>query len=332
MTGAFPYTRLRRNRQSDWVRRLVRETTVTVDDLIWPVFIVDGKDQKQPISSMPGVDRLSIDLLVEKAKQASDFGIPVIALFPYTDPSLKTERAEEAFNPNNLVCRAVSELKKVIPHVGIMCDVALDPYTSHGHDGIMVGNEIDNDLTLEAVVKQSLNQAKAGCDILGPSEMMDGRVGVMRDALEEGGFKNTLIMSYSAKYASKFYGPFRDAVGSKGALKGDKKTYQQDPANSDEALREVALDLDEGADMVMIKPGLPYLDIIRRVKDNFGVPTFAYHVSGEYAMIKAAGEKGWLDADACMFESIQSIKRAGADGILTYYAFDLAQKLQGKKS
>lgn len=325
--GKFPNTRLRRLRQDGWIRELTQETKLTPQNLIWPMFIIDGTKQKEPIASMPGVDRYSIDLAVEKAKEAYDAGIPAIAIFPKTDPKLKNEEGSEALNPDNLVCRTVQQIKKSVPKLGIMCDVALDPYTSHGHDGIMIGDSIDNDATLEIITQQSLIQAKAGCDILGPSEMMDGRVGVMRQALEKNGFKNTLILSYSAKYASAFYGPFRDAVGSKGALRGDKKTYQQNPANSDEALREVAMDLEEGADMVMIKPALPYLDIIRRVKDTFGVPTFAYHVSGEYAMIKAAGQLGWLDAEKCMAESILSIRRAGADGILTYFALDFAKSL-----
>lgn len=323
--GKFPNTRMRRLRQDGWIRDLTQETSLTPKNLIWPMFVIDGTKQKEPITSMPGVDRYSIDLAVEKAKEAYDLGIPAIALFPKTDPKLKNDQGSEALNPDNLVCRTVQQIKKSVPKIGIMCDVALDPYTSHGHDGIMIGDSIDNDATLEVITQQALVQAKAGCDILGPSEMMDGRVGVMRQALEKNNFKNTLILSYSAKYASAFYGPFRDAVGSKGSLKGDKKTYQQNPANSDEALREVAMDLEEGADMVMIKPALPYLDIIRRVKDTFGVPTFAYHVSGEYAMIKAAGQLGWLDENRCLIESLLSIRRAGADGILTYFALDFAK-------
>lgn len=325
--GKFPNTRLRRLRQDGWIRELTQETKLSAQNLIWPMFVIDGNKQKEPISSMPGVDRYSIDLAVEKAKEAYDAGIPAIAIFPKTDPKLKNDQGTEALNPDNLVCRTVQKIKAAVPHMGIMCDVALDPYTSHGHDGILIGDAIDNDATLEIITQQALVQAKAGCDILGPSEMMDGRVGVMRQALEKNNFKNTLILSYSAKYASAFYGPFRDAVGSKGALKGDKKTYQQNPANSDEALREVAMDLEEGADMVMVKPALPYLDIIRRVKDTFGVPTFGYHVSGEYAMIKAAAQLGWLDEQRCLVESLLSIRRAGADGILTYYALDFAKGL-----
>jgi porphobilinogen synthase len=325
MTSAkFPNTRLRRLRQEGWIRDLVQENRFTPQNLIWPMFVIDGKKTKEPISSMPGVDRYSVDLAVEKAKQAYDAGIPVVALFPKTDPKLKNDQGSEALNPDNLVCQAVQAIKKAIPKLGIMCDVALDPYTNHGHDGIMIGDTIDNDATLEVITQQALIQAKAGCDVLGPSEMMDGRVGVIRQALEKSNFKNTLILAYSAKYASAFYGPFRDAVGSKGALKGDKKTYQQNPANSDEALREVQMDLDEGADMVMIKPALAYLDVIYRVKQTFGVPTFAYHVSGEYSMIKASGQLGWLDENKAMMESLLAIRRAGADGILTYAALDVA--------
>lgn len=327
MSGTFPSVRLRRMRQEDWIRKLVQENTLSPQHLMYPMFVIDGSNQKEPIASMPGVDRLSIDVAVEKAKEAYDLGIPAIALFPKTDPKLKNEQATEALNKDNLVCRAVQKIKKAVPKLGIMCDVALDPYTSHGHDGILVGEKIDNDATLEIIREQALIQAQAGCDILGPSEMMDGRVGVIRQALEKNNLKDTMILSYSAKYASAFYGPFRDAVGSSGALKGDKRTYQQDPSNSDEALREVALDLEEGADMVMIKPALPYLDIIYRVKQTFKVPTFAYHVSGEYSMIKAAGKENWLDAHKAMMESLMSIKRAGADGILTYYAIEVAKSL-----
>lgn len=322
--GKFPGTRLRRLRQEGWIRDMVQETRLTPSNFIWPMFVIDGKNQIEPISSMPGIDRFSVDLAVEQAKRAFDAGIPVIALFPKTDAKVKNEQGSEALNENNLVCQAVRAIKKALPKMGVMCDVALDPYTSHGHDGIMIGDSIDNDATLEVITEQALVQARAGCDILGPSEMMDGRVGVIRQALEKNNFKNTMIMSYSAKYASAFYGPFREAVGSKGALRGDKKTYQQNPANSDEALREVALDLEEGADMVMVKPGLPYLDVIYRVKQTFGVPTFAYHVSGEYAMIKAAGQLGWLDEQRCLAESLLALRRAGADGILTYHALNFA--------
>ncbi len=329
--GKFPHTRLRRTRQEPWIRDLVQETRLSAKNLIWPVFVIEGEKKTEAISSMPGVNRLSIDVLVEKAKQAYGYGIPAIALFPKIDSTLKDEQGSEAINADNLMCRAVRRLKKEIPQLGVMCDVALDPYTSHGHDGIMIGDSIDNDATLEVIEQQALTLARSGCNILGPSEMMDGRVGVIRQALEKNGFKNTMILAYSAKYASGFYGPFRDAVGSKGALKGDKKTYQQDPSNSDEALREVSMDLQEGADMVMIKPALPYLDVIYRVKKEFGVPTFAYHVSGEYSMIKAAAQMDWLDEKRCMTESLLSIRRAGADAILTYYAFEFAQSLAERK-
>ena len=328
MNGSFPSLRLRRTRQEDWIRKLVQENTLTPQHLIYPMFVIDGARQKEPILSMPGIDRYSIDLAVEEAKKAYDLGIPAIALFPKTDIKLKDEKASEALNKNNLVCTAVQKIKKAVPKLGVMCDVALDPYTSHGHDGIIIGGKIDNDATLEIIREQAIIQAQAGCDILGPSEMMDGRVGVIRQALEKNGFKDTMILAYSAKYASAFYGPFRDAVGSKTSLQGDKRTYQQDPSNSDEALREVALDLQEGADMVMIKPALPYLDIIYRVKETFKVPTFAYHVSGEYAMIMAADKEKWLDGRKAMLESLMAIKRAGADGILTYYAMEFARDLE----
>ncbi len=325
--GTFPNTRLRRTRQAPWIRNLVEENHLSPHDLIWPLFIIEGKGVREPVPSMPGVERLSVDLLAGAAKEASKLGIPAVALFPKTDPKLKDERGSEALNPANLVCRAVRELKEKVPSLGVMCDVALDPYTSHGHDGLWINGDVDNDATLEVIVAQALVQAKAGCDILGPSEMMDGRVGAIRHALEESGFKNTLIMSYSAKYASAFYGPFRDAVASQASLKGDKKSYQQNPANGDEALREVALDLAEGADMVMVKPGLPYLDVVYRVKETFGVPTFAYNVSGEYAMVHAAAERGWVDGERVVMESLLAFKRAGADGILTYSALDVAKKL-----
>ena len=329
VVGAFPQTRLRRNRQSDWVRRLVQENELSVNDLIWPVFVIEGKNEREAIASMPGVERLSIDLLVEAAKKAVDVGIPAMAIFPNIDASVKDEKGSQSIHPDNLVCRAVRAIKDAVGnHMGVMCDVALDPFTSHGHDGIMVGDRIDNDLTLEALVAQSLNQAEAGCDILGPSDMMDGRVGAIRKALEEKGCKDTIIMSYATKYASAFYGPFRDAVGSKSSLKGDKRTYQQDPANSNEGLREVYLDLKEGADMVMVKPGIPYLDMVCRIKETFTAPTYVYHVSGEYAMLKAAEKNGWIDGEKAMLESLLSCKRAGADGILTYAAFDVAQKLK----
>ena len=316
---------MRRPRQAAWSRALVAETSLTASNLIWPMFVADGKKVRQPIASMPGVERLSIDLAVTAAEEAAELGIPAIALFPYTQPKLRDETAAEAFNPENLVCRAVRAIKKRVPKMGVICDVALDPYTSHGHDGLLIGGEIANDETLEALVRQSLVQAEAGCDVLAPSDMMDGRVGAIRQALEGRGLKNTLIMSYAAKYASAFYGPFRDAVGSSGTLKGDKHTYQMDPANSDEALREVALDLAEGADFVMVKPGMPYLDIVRRVHETFHVPTFVYQVSGEYAMLTAAFQNGWLTRECCVLESLLAFRRAGASGILTYFAVEAAR-------
>jgi len=318
--GSFPAVRLRRNRMQAWSRRLVAENVLTSADLIWPLFVSEGNSTRAPVASMPGVERISVDLAVAAAREAAALGIPAIALFPYTDPNLRSEDGSEAFNADNLVCRATRAIRKAKVDVGILLDVALDPYTSHGHDGLMVGGEIVNDLTLEALVRQSLVQAEAGCDIIAPSDMMDGRVGAIRKALEAHGYYNVQIMAYAAKYASAFYGPFREAVGSSATLKGDKRTYQMDPANSDEALREVALDIAEGADMVMVKPGMPYLDIVRRVKDTFGVPTFAYQVSGEYAMLSAAAQNGWLDGDKVMVESLLAFKRAGADGVLTYFA------------
>ena len=325
---SFPATRMRRLRRHDWTRRLVAESTLSAADFIWPLFVVDGEKRREPVASMPGVDRLSVDFIAGAAEEAAKLGIPVVALFPYTDPGLKTPDGREATNPSNLVCRAVREIKRTVPEIGLLCDVALDPYTSHGHDGVLVDGYVVNDETLEILAKQALVQAEAGCDIIAPSDMMDGRVGTIRAALEAGGFKNTLIMAYAAKYASAFYGPFRDAVGSAKSLTGDKRTYQMDPANSDEALREVALDLEEGADMVMVKPGMPYLDIIRRVKDEFGFPTFAYQVSGEYSMIMAAANKGWIDGDKAMMESLIAFKRAGADGVLTYFAPRAAEALK----
>jgi len=321
-------TRPRRLRQADWMRRLVRETALSVDDLIWPIFVVDGQNQRQPIESMPGVERVSVDLVAEKANEAAGLGIPCIALFPYTDPSAKTPGAEEAWNPDNLVNRATREIKKQVPDIGIMLDVALDPYNSDGHDGIVRDGIIMNDESLMALQQQALSHAEAGADILGPSDMMDGRVAIIRQALEQNDFPDVTILSYAAKYASAFYGPFRDAVGATGALKGDKKTYQMDPGNSDEALREVAIDLSEGADMVMVKPGMPYLDICTRVKREFGVPTYAYQVSGEYAMIQAAAQNGWIDGRAAMLESLAGFKRAGCDGILTYFARDVAKIIE----
>jgi porphobilinogen synthase len=320
--------RPRRLRQSEWSRRMVRENTLSADDLIWPIFIVDGQKTRVPVPSMPGVERLSVDEIVREAERAAKLAIPCIALFPYTDPTLRDDAGSEALNPDNLVCRALRAVKKEVPEVGILCDVALDPYTSHGHDGLMQGDVIVNDATVEVLTRQALVQAEAGCDIIAPSDMMDGRVGAIRSALDARGFEHVSIMAYAAKYASAFYGPFRDAVGSSKTLKGDKRTYQMDPANTDEALREVALDIDEGADMVMVKPGLPYLDIVARVKDTFGMPTFAYQVSGEYAMVKAAAQNGWLDGDKAMMESLIAFKRAGADGVLTYFAPMVAEKLK----
>ncbi len=325
---AFPAIRMRRNRRTPWSRALVRENTLTAHDLIWPVFVIPGRNRTEEVPSMPGVIRYSVDLLVDRVKEAADLGIPAVALFPNTPPELRSADAREAFNADNLVCQAVRAIKKAVPGIGVMCDVALDPYTSHGHDGLMEGDEILNDATLNALVKQSLVQADAGCDIIAPSDMMDGRIGYIRAALEKRSLKHVQIMSYSAKYASGFYGPFRAAVGSSGTLKGDKRTYQMDPANSDEAIREVALDLAEGADMVMVKPGLPYLDIVRRVKEHFGVPTFAYQVSGEYAMIMAACRNGWRDPAKVVPEALMAFKRAGADGVLTYFAVDVAKSLK----
>ncbi|MBO6899163.1 MAG: porphobilinogen synthase [Shimia sp.] len=323
----FPTARLRRTRQSAAVRGLVRQNTLTVNDLIWPVFVRDGESVEEPIPSMPGVYRRSVDKIVEAAKEAANLGIPVICLFPYTDPALKTEDCAEAWNPDNLSNRATRAIKEAVPDIAVMTDVALDPYNIHGHDGYVVDGEIVNDATVEALVKQALSQADAGADIIGPSDMMDNRIGAIRSALEAKGHKNVMLMSYAAKYASAFYGPFRDAVGASGALKGDKTTYQMDPANADEALRLVARDLSEGADMVMVKPGMPYLDICRNVKDAFGVPTFAYQVSGEYAMIAGAAQNGWIDGDKAMMESLMAFKRAGCDGILTYFAPEVARKL-----
>ena len=328
----FPSIRMRRNRQNPWVRRMVREHTLSADDLIWPLFVIEGDNKREKISSMPGVERLSIDLLVEQAVEAKQLGIPAIALFPNTPDNKRDDEALEAFNPDNLVCRAVRAIKRIVPDIGVICDVALDPYTSHGHDGLLVGDEIANDKTVEALIRQSLNQVEAGCDILAPSDMMDHRIGAIRQTLEENGHQNTLIMSYAAKYASAFYGPFRDAVGSSGMLKGDKLTYQMSPANTDEALREVELDIEEGADMVMVKPGMPYLDIVRRIKDEFQMPTFAYQVSGEYAMLMAAAQNGWLEREKIMMESLLGFKRAGCDGILTYFAKDAAIALKNQTS
>ncbi|MCA1907568.1 MAG: porphobilinogen synthase [Magnetospirillum sp.] len=322
-----PDTRLRRPRRHEWSRRIVAENVLTVADLIWPVFVVEGTNLRQDIASMPGVQRLSIDLLVDSARMAADLGIPAIAVFPSVDASLKTPDAREALNPDNLVCRAVAAVKKAVPHLGVICDVALDPFNSDGHDGIVRDGYVVNDETVDILARMAVVQAQAGCDVVAPSDMMDGRVKAIRDALEAAKLVDVQILSYAAKYASSFYGPFRDAVGSKGALKGDKKTYQMDPANSAEALREVAMDIAEGADMVMVKPGLPYLDIVRRVKESFQLPTLAYQVSGEYAMMKAAALNGWLDWDRVMLESLMAFKRAGADAVLTYCAPEAARLL-----
>ena len=319
--------RPRRNRQSEWVRRMVREHVLTADDLIWPLFLVDGERKRVPVSSMPGVERISIDEAVRDAERAAKLRIPCIALFPYTDPDLRDDTGSEALNPENLVCRAIRAIKNEVPDIGVLCDVALDPYTSHGHDGLLHDGEIVNDETVEVLVKQALVEAEAGCDIIAPSDMMDGRVGAIRRGLDAAGRIDVLIMAYAAKYASAFYGPFRDAVGSSATLVGDKRTYQMDPANADEALREVEMDLAEGADLVMVKPGMPYLDVLRLVKDAFAVPTFAYQVSGEYAMVMAAANNGWLDGEKAMMESLTAFKRAGADGILTYFAPQVAEKL-----
>jgi porphobilinogen synthase len=325
-------TRLRRNRKAEWTRRMVRENVLTADDLIWPLFVVDGSRTRIPVPSMPGVERLSVDEAMVEAERAADLAIPCLALFPYTDPALRDAEGSEALNPGNLVCRAIRSIKKAVPQIGVLCDVALDPYTSHGHDGLLRDGSIVNDETVAVLVKQALVQAEAGCDITAPSDMMDGRVGAIRAALDENGFTEVSIMAYAAKYASAFYGPFRDAVGSSATLTGDKRTYQMDPANCEEALREVELDISEGADMVMVKPGMPYLDILRRVKDAFGVPTFAYQVSGEYSMIMAAAQNGWLDAERAIFESLIAFKRAGACGVLSYFAPRVAQKLKSASS
>jgi porphobilinogen synthase len=327
--GRFPNTRLRRNRLSPWARALVSENALSAADLIWPVFVREGDNVREPVDAMPGVNRLSVDQVVEAAREARDLGIPAIALFPNTPEHLKTPDGVEATNDGNLVCRAIAALKAEVDGIGVMVDVALDPFTTHGHDGVMSGEEILNDETLDVLCRQALVQAQAGCDIISPSDMMDGRIGAIRKTLDENGFGNVSIMAYAAKYASGFYGPFRDAVGSSGNLIGDKRTYQMDPANSDEALREVAFDLDEGADMVMVKPGMPYLDVASRVKATFGVPTFAYQVSGEYAMIEGACRNGWLDREKVWPEAMLCFKRAGCDGVLTYAAVELAKRLKG---
>jgi porphobilinogen synthase len=321
--------RPRRNRKADWTRRLVAENVLTADDLIWPLFLVDGSKMRVAVPSMPGVERLSVDEAVRDAERAATLGIPCLALFPYTDPKLRDQDGTEALNPDNLVCRAIRAIKKAVPNVGILCDVALDPYTSHGHDGLLRDGVIINDDTVAVLVQQALVEAEAGADIIAPSDMMDGRVGAIRTGLDEADYTDVSIMAYAAKYASAFYGPFRDAVGSSKTLTGDKRTYQMDPANTEEALREVELDISEGADMVMVKPGMPYLDILQRVSDTFGMPTFAYQVSGEYAMIMAAAQNGWLDGERAMMESLIAFKRAGAAGVLSYFAPMVAEKLKG---
>ncbi|MBL0039777.1 MAG: porphobilinogen synthase [Xanthomonadales bacterium] len=327
---SFPNTRLRRMRRDDFSRRLMREHVLSANDLIWPVFVHEGKNRIEAVSSMPGVERVSIDVLLARAEEAATLGVPAIALFPVTPPEAKSLDGVEAWNPDGLAQRAVRALKSRFPELGVITDVALDPFTTHGQDGLIdEQGYVLNDITVAALVKQALSHAEAGADVVAPSDMMDGRIGAIRAELENNGFPNTRILAYSAKYASAFYGPFRDAVGSAGNLgKGNKYTYQMDPANSDEALREVELDLQEGADMVMIKPGLPYLDIVRRVKDAFGAPTMVYQVSGEYAMLKAAGQNGWIDERACALEALTSMKRAGADAILTYYAVEAARWLK----
>ncbi|MEM7746693.1 MAG: porphobilinogen synthase [Pseudomonadota bacterium] len=330
--GQFPMTRMRRNRKTSWSRRLNAENDLSVSDLIWPIFVIEGENLRQPVPSMPGVSRLSVDAIESAAQEALELGIPALALFPYTDSDKRTEDGAESYNPQNLVCRATRAVRDAGLDIGIVCDVALDPYTTHGHDGIMRGDEILNDETLEVLIRQSVVQVEAGCSIIAPSDMMDGRIGAIRRALEGRGYYNTQIMAYSAKYASCFFGPFRDAIGSNGILKGDKRTYQMDPANSDEALREIGLDLNEGADMIMIKPGMPYLDIIRRAKQEFGAPTFAYQVSGEYAMLQAASQNGWLDGEKAMMESLMAFKRAGCNGVLTYFAPEAARLLNRMKT
>ncbi len=328
VVGEFPNVRMRRLRSKKWIRDLVEETSISAKDLIYPMFVVEGQKVTQQISSLPGVERYSVDMLLPIAEKAVKSGIPLLALFPFTDPSLRTPKGDEALNDKNLVCRAVRAIKENFPEIGVLCDVALDPYTSHGHDGLLENGEIVNDKTIEVLCEQSLVQARAGCDVIAPSDMMDGRIGEIRKALDKEGFNHVSIMSYAAKFASCFYGPFRDAVGSRGVLTGDKKTYQMNPANTNEAMREVALDLHEGADMVMVKPGLPYLDIVYRVKNEFKAPTFAYHVSGEYALLKFAAEKNALSFNEALLEVMMSFKRAGADGVFTYGALEIAESLK----
>jgi porphobilinogen synthase len=319
--------RPRRNRKSEWSRRLVRENALTASDLIWPVFLIEGVSRREEIASMPGVFRYSIDLATQAIAEAAALGIPAVALFPNIDAGLRDESASIALDPDNLVCRACRAIKQAVPEIGVITDVALDPYMSHGHDGLLVGDEIVNDASVAVLARQAVVQARAGSDIVAPSDMMDGRIGAIRSALDAEGFENVQIMSYAAKYASAFYGPFRDAIGTNKTLRGDKRTYQMDPANTDEALREVELDLEQGADMVMVKPGMPYLDIVRRVADAFHAPTFAYQVSGEYAMLMAAAQNGWLDGDRAMMESLLAFKRAGASGVLSYFAVRAARLL-----
>ena len=331
-SGSFPAVRMRRNRHSEWSRRMVCETTIDTNNLIWPVFVEEGKNIKTAVNSMPGVNRYSIDLLLKQVEKAKKVGIPATMLFPVVKQKLKTEKAEEAYNPDNLICRAIKAIKENIPDIGVICDVALDPYTSHGHDGLVKDDYVVNDETVEVLCKQAIVQAKAGCDIVAPSDMMDGRVAAIRSALDDEGFINVKIMSYAVKYASSFYGPFREAIGSADNLKGDKKTYQMDPANSDEAIREVALDIEEGADLVIVKPGMPYLDVIKGVSEKFNVPVFAYQVSGEYAMLKAAHQNSWLHWKKTMYESLVSFRRAGATGIITYAAIEMAEFIKKEKS
>jgi len=326
--GRFPNTRLRRNRRDAWTRRLVSENALSTDDLIWPIFLMEGMDRESAVDSMPGVVRVTVDRVAKHVEPAVQLGIPAVALFPMTPRDKRDEEGTEALNPENLVCRASRALKRAFPELGLMGDVALDTYTSHGHDGVIRDGYVANDASVEVLVRQALLQAEAGVEVVAPSDMMDGRVAAIRAGLDGAGMVHTRIMSYAAKYASGFYVPFREAVGSGGVLRGDKKTYQMDPANSDEALREVAMDLAEGADMVMVKPGLPYLDIVRRVKDRFGVPTLAYQVSGEYAMIAAAANNGWLDRERALMESLLAFKRAGANGVLTYFAVEAARLLR----
>ena len=326
--GSYPTTRLRRNRRDGWTRRLVAETALTVNDLIWPIFLIEGEGRTTAVESMPGVHRVTLDRLAEHVRPAAELGIPAVALFPNTPVEMKDAEGSQAINPDNLMCRAARLLKREFPDVGLVGDVALDCYTSHGHDGVLRDGYVHNDDSVAVLRTQALHQAQAGIDVIAPSDMMDGRIGAIRSALDEAGLIDTRIMSYAVKYASAFYGPFRDAVGTGAMLKGDKKTYQMDPANSDEALREVAQDLAEGADMVMVKPGMPYLDVVRRVHERFGVPTFAYQVSGEYAMIAGAAERGWIDRERAMMESLLGFKRAGAAGVLTYFAVDAARVLR----